>query len=54
MRDDDRPSPETSRYTELPEPVRLEDTIASVETNAVPDPAGGRDTETDFMLRNAG
>lgn len=50
---DDSSAP-TSRYAVLPEPVRLEDTIASVETEAAPDPLMGRDTETEFMLRNAG
>ena len=44
----------TSRFAVLPERVRLEDTIASVETEAAPDPLMGRDTETEFMLRNAG
>ena len=44
----------TSRYAVLPEPVRLTDTIASVETVDAPDPTMGRDTETEFMLRNAG
>ena len=50
----DEISPAASRYSVLPEPVRLEDTIALVETVAAPDPNGGRDTETEFMLRNAG
>ncbi|GEK23384.1 hypothetical protein CXY01_39040 [Cellulomonas xylanilytica] len=44
----------SSRYTVLPERVPLADTIASVETDAAPDPLMGRDTETEFMLRNAG
>ena len=50
----DQNTPATSRYAVLPEPVRLEDTIASVETEAAPDPFMGRDTETELMLRNAG
>ena len=50
----DQNTPATSQYAVLPEPVRLEDTIASVETEAAPDPYMGRDTETEFMLRNAG
>ena len=41
-------------YRELPEPIRLEDTIATQETRDAPDPVMGRDTETEFMLRNAG
>jgi hypothetical protein len=35
----------------LPEPIRLEDTIASVEVRDAPDPEAGRDTERDFLLR---
>ncbi|WP_035770086.1 hypothetical protein [Arthrobacter castelli] len=42
------------RYSELPEPVRAEDMIATKDTRPVPDPKMGRDTETDFLLRNAG
>jgi len=42
------------RYDRLPAPVRLEDTISTKEASPVPDPAGGRDTERDFMLRYAG
>lgn len=42
------------RYRHLPDPVRLEDTVATKETSPVPDPDGGRDPERDFMLRNAG
>lgn len=41
------------RYWKLPEPVRVEDTIASQEATPAPDPDGGRDPERDFMLRNA-
>lgn len=42
------------QYRKLPEPVRVEDMIATKDTRPVPDPKMGRDTETDFMLRNAG
>ena len=52
MSDDSTPA--ATRYAVLPEPVRLADTIAVVETEAAPDPLMGRDTETEFMLRNAG
>lgn len=41
-------------YRVLPEPVALEDTVALQETRPGPDPLGGRDPETDFLLRNAG
>jgi hypothetical protein len=39
------------RFDVLPEPIRLEDTIASVEVCDAPDPEAGRDTERDFLLR---
>jgi hypothetical protein len=48
------PDPERSRYARLPEPVRLEDTIAEVDVRPVPDPEGGTDPETAFVIRNAG
>jgi hypothetical protein len=35
----------------LPDRVDLKDLIASQETEPPPDPEGGRNTETDFMLR---
>ncbi len=41
-------------YGHLPEPVRLEDTIAEVEVRPVPDPDGGINPEIAFVLRNAG
>lgn len=40
-------------YRHLPEPIRLEDTVATTDTEPVPDPDGGRDPHRDFMLRNA-
>ena len=43
--------PDPDRFKHLPAPVRLQDTVTSQETNPVPDPEGGRDTDTDFMLR---
>lgn len=42
------------RFKELPAPIRLEDTIAEVDTRNVPDPEGGRNTDRDFLIRNAG
>ena len=45
------PKESASRFSRLPEPVRLEDTIASQDTAPPPDPEGGRDTDRDFLLR---
>lgn len=42
------------RYATLPSPVRLEDTIAEVDARPVPDPDGGTNPETAFVLRYAG
>jgi hypothetical protein len=41
-------------YRTLPEPIPLADTITTQETRDAPDPTMGRDTETEFLLRNAG
>jgi len=41
-------------YTKLPPTVVLADTVAEVETKPVPDPDGGINPETGFLLRNAG
>jgi hypothetical protein len=43
--------PDKDRFAKLPKPVRLEDTITSAETEPVPDPEGGRDTDRDFLIR---
>jgi len=43
-----------TRFTKLPERIRPEDMIATQETEPPPDPTMGRDSERDFMLRNAG
>lgn len=40
-------------YRHLPEPVRPADTITSQEISDAPDPAMGRDSETEWLLRNA-
>lgn len=40
-----------ARFRSLPEPVRLEDTVALVAASDERDPKAGRDTETEFMLR---
>ena len=44
----------SDRYRHLPDPVRLEDTVATKDTGPAPDPDSGRDPERDFMLRYAG
>src|SRR5665647_566241 len=44
----------SARFRKLPERIRPEDMIATQETEPPPDPTMGRDSERDFMLRNAG
>jgi len=41
-------------FTTLPDPIRPEEMVAMTDTTLAPDPTMGRDTETEFMLRNAG
>ena len=41
-------------FRRLPDPITLDQTIATQDTTVAPDPTMGRDTETEFMLRNAG
>ena len=43
-----------NRWRSLPTGIRLEDTIATKESDPPPDPQVGRDTERDFMLRYSG
>ena len=43
--------PDAPDYRHLPDPVRLEDTIAEQDTRPVPDPDGGKDPEQIFLLR---
>lgn len=45
--------PDAVDYRELPEPIPLEDTIATQEIREAPDPTMGRDSETEFLLRHA-
>jgi hypothetical protein len=45
---------DAERYKHLPEPVRIEHTVASQETRPARDPEDGRDTNRDFMIRYAG
>jgi hypothetical protein len=44
----------SARFRKLPDRIRPEDMIAAQESEPPPDPTMGRDTERDFMLRNAG
>jgi hypothetical protein len=48
------PESGAQRFKRLPEPVKLEDTVESQETDAARDPEGGRDTDRDFMIRYSG
>ncbi|HET6694014.1 MAG TPA: hypothetical protein VFG97_06895 [Pedococcus sp.] len=41
-------------YSHLPERVRPDQMVTTQDVEPAPDPRGGRDTETEFMLRNAG
>ncbi len=45
--------PATRDWTHLPPPIRLEETVATHDVEPVPDPTGGKDTETEFVLRHA-
>lgn len=49
-----KPEVEHPDYARLPDPVRWEDTIAEVDARPVPDPEGGINPDTAFVLRNAG
>ena len=40
-----------NRFTDLPRPIRLQDTVTTADTVPVPDPEGGRDTDRDFLIR---
>ena len=41
-------------FSHLPERVAPEDMTTTQDIDPGPDPRGGRDTDTEFMLRNAG
>jgi hypothetical protein len=41
-------------FTRLPERIAPEDMVTTQVVEPPEDPQGGRDTETEFMLRNAG
>ena len=49
----DKPA-SSARFKSLPERIRPEDMIEAQETEPPPDPTMGRDTEHDFLMRNAG
>jgi hypothetical protein len=42
---------ETRRFSRLPDPIRLEDTVEVADTRPVPDPEAGRNTDQDFLIR---
>jgi hypothetical protein len=44
-------TPDEDRFKHLPKRVRLEDTVTSLDTEPVPDPEAGRNTERDFLIR---
>lgn len=47
------PSADTAdRFRHLPEPVDPRNLVATIETEAAPDPDGGRDANTEWMLRH--
>lgn len=47
-------TPDPDRFKQLPPPVRLEDTVEVKDEAPVPDPDGGRNPDTDFMLKYGG
>jgi hypothetical protein len=46
-----RPAQDPERFKHLPEPINPKDLITGQETEPPPDPEGGRNTDTDFLLR---
>ena len=52
--EDHKKTAPSTRFRKLPDRIRPEDMIATQETEPPPDPTMGRDSERDFMLRNAG
>ncbi|CAM5789054.1 heme biosynthesis protein HemY [Cellulomonas persica] len=46
-------SPVASRFEELPEPVRLDQTTVAIPAGPPADPYGGRSPETDVQLNGA-
>ncbi|GAA4401313.1 hypothetical protein GCM10023168_10800 [Fodinibacter luteus] len=52
-REAERAALEKRVHVDLPR-VRPEDMVTTQEVDPAPDPRGGRDTDTEFMLRHAG
>lgn len=50
----EQPARDVADFRHLPEPIRLEDTIAEQDVRPVPDPDGGRDPNHEWMLRHIG
>lgn len=46
------PENAAARFAVLPEPVRLEDTVTTQETEPAPDPAMGIDPNHEWMIRH--
>ena len=42
---------ENRRFSRLPDPIRIEDTVEESDTRPVPDPEAGRNTDRDFLIR---
>jgi hypothetical protein len=49
-----KPARQVPDFTQLPERIAPEDMTTTQDIDPGPDPRGGRDTDTEFMLRNAG
>jgi len=45
-------APAPRDFRRLPEPIALEDTVATQDVRTVPDPDGGRDPNHEWMLRH--
>lgn len=45
---------DTTDFRHLPEPVRLEDTVAEVDVRPVPDPDAGRDRDSKDAIEAGG
>jgi hypothetical protein len=44
----------TDKYRRLPDRIPLEDTVEVQDVDSPTDPTMGRDTQRDFIVRNAG
>lgn len=43
--------PKGNRFSTLPKRIAVEDMVTTSDTDPVPDPEGGRDTNRDFLIR---